>query len=77
MVTDAFNHAPGQILMNTGSTQFGRPSIGAWAVYGLGSESKDLPALRRLQLGQERPERRQFQLGKRLFAHGLSRRAVP
>ena len=43
MVTDAFNHAPGQIMMNTGSQQFGRPSIGAWTTYGLGSESKDLP----------------------------------
>src|SRR5258706_10511111 len=42
MVTDAFNHAPGQILMNTGSQQFGRPGIGAWATYGLGSESQDL-----------------------------------
>jgi uncharacterized protein (DUF1501 family) len=44
MVTDAFNHAPGQIMMNTGSQQFGRPSMGAWVTYGLGSESKDLPA---------------------------------
>jgi hypothetical protein len=43
MVTDAFNHAPGQILMNTGSQQFGRPSFGAWSCYGLGSESRDLP----------------------------------
>src|SRR4051812_45124870 len=43
MTTDAFNHAPGQILMNTGSTQFGRPSMGAWATYGLGSESQNLP----------------------------------
>ena len=43
MVTDAFNHAPGQLLMNTGSMQFGRPSMGAWALYGLGSETKDLP----------------------------------
>jgi len=43
MYTDAFNHAPGQILMNTGSQQFGRPSMGAWATYGLGSESSDLP----------------------------------
>jgi hypothetical protein len=43
MVTDAFNHAPGQNLMSTGSQQFGRPSIGAWATYGLGSESQDLP----------------------------------
>src|SRR5207253_2828916 len=43
MVTDAFNHAPGQILMSTGSQQFGRPSIGSWVTYGLGSESQDLP----------------------------------
>ena len=43
MVTDAFNHAPGQILMSTGSQQFGRPSMGAWTCYGLGSESRDLP----------------------------------
>jgi uncharacterized protein (DUF1501 family) len=43
MHTDAFNHAPAQIFMNTGSQQFGRPSLGAWATYGLGSESQDLP----------------------------------
>lgn len=41
--TDAVNHAPGQILMNTGSQQFGRPSFGSWALYGLGSVSEDLP----------------------------------
>jgi hypothetical protein len=43
LVTDAFNHAPGQIMMNTGSQQFGRPSFGAWTTYGLGSDSHDLP----------------------------------
>jgi hypothetical protein len=43
MVTDAFNHAPAQIFMNTGSQQFGRPSFGSWVTYGLGSESRDLP----------------------------------
>jgi hypothetical protein len=43
MQTDALNHAPAQIFMNTGSTQFGRPSMGAWTTYGLGSESQDLP----------------------------------
>lgn len=43
MTTDAFNHAPGQIFMNTGSQQFGRPSMGSWVTYGLGSESQDLP----------------------------------
>lgn len=43
MQTDAVNHAPAQILMNTGSQQFGRPSFGAWTLYGLGSESDNLP----------------------------------
>jgi len=43
MTTDAFNHAPGQVLMQTGSTQFGRPSLGSWVLYGLGSESQSLP----------------------------------
>jgi hypothetical protein len=43
MQTDAVNHAPAQILMNTGSQQFGRPSLGAWTLYGLGSESDNLP----------------------------------
>jgi hypothetical protein len=43
MQTDAVNHAPAQILMNTGSQQFGRPSFGAWTLYGLGSEGEDLP----------------------------------
>ncbi len=44
MHTDAFNHAPAQIFMNTGSQQFGRPSMGAWTTYGLGSESQNLPS---------------------------------
>lgn len=43
MQTDAVNHAPAQILMNTGSQQFGRPSFGSWTLYGLGSEGEDLP----------------------------------
>ena len=43
MMTDAINHAPAQIFMQTGSVQFGRPSFGSWVTYGLGSESKDLP----------------------------------
>lgn len=42
--TDQFNHAPAQILWNTGFSQPGRPSLGSWVTYGLGSESKDLPA---------------------------------
>ncbi|MFN0124944.1 MAG: DUF1501 domain-containing protein [Blastocatellia bacterium] len=44
VVTDAVNHAPAQIFMNTGSVQFGRPSFGSWVTWGLGSESRDLPA---------------------------------
>ncbi|MDB6024305.1 MAG: hypothetical protein JWM68_528 [Verrucomicrobiales bacterium] len=44
MNTDAFNHAPAQIFMNTGSQQFGRPSFGAWSTYGLGSETDNLPS---------------------------------
>jgi Protein of unknown function (DUF1501) len=43
MISDAVNHTPGQLLMNTGSQQFGRPSLGAWTLYGLGSESANLP----------------------------------
>ena len=43
MQTDAVNHAPAQIMMNTGSQQFGRPSFGAWTLYGLGSDNADLP----------------------------------
>lgn len=43
MHTDAFNHHPGQLLLFTGSIQFGRPSMGSWATYGLGSESQNLP----------------------------------
>jgi len=43
MTTDAFNHAPGQILMQTGATQFGRPCMGSWVLYGLGSEAESLP----------------------------------
>jgi hypothetical protein len=43
MQTDAVNHAPAQILMNTGHSQFGRPSLGAWVLYGLGSECENLP----------------------------------
>jgi hypothetical protein len=55
MNTDAFNHAPGQILMNSGSQQFGRPSMGAWVTYGLGSESRDLPAFVVFSSGSKGP----------------------
>lgn len=55
MVTDAFNHAPGQILMSTGSQQFGKPSLGAWTLYGLGSESQDLPGFVVFSTGKKGP----------------------
>src|SRR5216684_8879459 len=55
MVTDAFNHAPGQILMSTGSQQFGRPSLGSWVTYGLGSESEDLPGFIVFSSGKRGP----------------------
>ena len=52
MHTEAFNHHPGQLLMNTGSSLFGRPSVGSWVNYGLGSESKDLPGYVVLNCGK-------------------------
>ena len=55
MHTDAFNHAPGQIFINTGSQQFGRPSLGAWTTYGLGCESTDLPSYVVFSTGSKGP----------------------
>ena len=42
--TDQFNHAPAQIFFQTGFSQPGRPSMGSWALYGLGAETQNLPA---------------------------------
>ena len=50
-----FNHAPAKLFMNTGSGQFGRPSMGAWVTYGIGSESRDLPGFVVLQSGPRGP----------------------
>lgn len=44
MYTDQFNHGPAQIFMNTGNPVIGRPSLGSWLSYALGSEAEDLPA---------------------------------
>ncbi len=52
MHTEAFNHHPGQSLLFSGSTQFGRPTAGAWISYGLGSESQDMPAFVVLSSGK-------------------------
>lgn len=43
MTTDQFNHAPAELLLYTGSPRSGRPSLGAWVTYGLGTENADLP----------------------------------
>jgi hypothetical protein len=50
--TDQFNHAPAQILFNTGFSQPGRPSMGSWVTYGLGAEAHDLPAFVVMSTGE-------------------------
>ena len=56
MKTAQFNHAPAQIFMNTGTQILGRPSLGSWLSYGLGTENKDLPAFVVLISGQNNPD---------------------
>ena len=51
--TENFNHAPAKLVFNTGSTRFGRPSMGSWITYGLGSESRNLPAFVVLRSGEQ------------------------
>ena len=53
--SDAFNHDPATIFMNTGAQLAGRPSMGSWFSYGLGSENKDLPAFVVLMTGVGQP----------------------
>ncbi len=55
MVTDVFNHGPAKLFVNTGSSRFGLPSMGAWLTYGIGSESRDLPGFVVLQSGPRGP----------------------
>ena len=55
MKTDVFNHGPAKVFLNTGSPQFGRPSMGAWITWGIGSESQNLPAFVVLQSGPRGP----------------------
>jgi len=55
MKTEVFNHAPAKLFTNTGSPQFGRPSMGAWVTYGIGSESQSLPGFVVLQSGPRGP----------------------
>ncbi|HET6328497.1 MAG TPA: DUF1501 domain-containing protein [Planctomycetaceae bacterium] len=55
MKTDVFNHGPAKLFVNTGSSRFGRPSMGAWVTYGIGSESDSLPAFVVLLSGPRGP----------------------
>jgi len=55
MKTDVFNHGPAKLFMNTGFQAPGRPGMGAWVTYGLGSESRDLPGFVVLQSGPRGP----------------------
>ena len=55
VATNVFNHAPAKFFMNTGSAQIGRPSLGAWVSYGIGSEAQNLPGFVVLQSGPRGP----------------------
>ena len=55
MFTDQFNHAPAQLLLLTGSPRQGRPSMGSWITYGLGSENENLPGFIVLNSGGSQP----------------------
>ncbi len=55
VVGEAFNHAPAELFINSGSDRVGRPSMGSWLSYGLGSENQDLPAFVVLLSGGGQP----------------------
>jgi hypothetical protein len=55
MTTDVFNHGPAKLFLQTGSPQPGRPSMGSWLSYGIGSEAEDLPGFVVLQSGPRGP----------------------
>ncbi len=56
MYTDQFNHAPAQLFVHTGSPRLGRPGMGAWVSYGLGTESRDLPSFIVMLSGPNGPD---------------------
>ena len=64
--TDQFNHGPAQLFMHTGSARLGRPSIGSWATYGLGSENQNLPGFVVLTSGGNTPD-----AGKSVWGSGF------
>ncbi|MDR0792127.1 MAG: DUF1501 domain-containing protein [Chitinophagaceae bacterium] len=64
--TDQFNHAPAQFLVQTGSPRLGRPSIGSWVTYGLGTENQNLPGFVVLTSGGRFPD-----AGKSVWGSGF------
>lgn len=66
MHTDEFNHAPAQLLVHTGTGRFGRPSMGSWVTYGLGSENENLPGFMVLCSGGKTPD-----AGKSVWGSGF------
>ncbi len=66
MWTDQFNHAPAQLMLYTGFSQFGKPSMGSWATYGLGTENQDLPGFVVLVSGDKVPS-----AGKSVWGSGF------
>jgi len=66
VTTDQFNHAPAQLLVHTGSPRLGRPSIGSWATYGLGTENQNLPGFVVLTSGGKNPD-----AGKSVWGSGF------
>jgi hypothetical protein len=66
MRTDQFNHAPAQLLVQTGNARLGYPSLGSWVVYGLGTENQNLPGFIVLISGGNIPDG-----GKQLWGAGF------
>jgi hypothetical protein len=66
VTTDQFNHAPAQLLMHTGAPRLGRPSIGSWVTYGLGTENQNLPGFVVLTSGGKFPD-----AGKSVWGSGF------
>lgn len=66
MYTDQFNHAPAQLFMHTGSPRLGRPSMGSWVTYGLGTENENLPGFIVLASGGKTPD-----AGKSVWGSGF------
>ena len=64
--TDQFNHAPAQLMMHTGSARLGRPSMGSWVTYGLGTENNNLPGFVVLTSGGSGPD-----AGKSIWGSGF------